>query len=466
MPGNIRKVLVVDDEAGMRLMLTTYLEREGYQVTTAAEIRGAEAMLNKEQFCAVITDLSMPGGSGLELLNRIRELNGDMPVIVMSAYGTTDSALTAMRAGAFDYVFKPFQPDEILFSLKRAETSAKLVKENEALRMVAERRQGDGLIYKSRAMGEIMAMTSKMAESESTVLIIGESGTGKELVARAIHRGSPRHKGPFVAVNCGAMAESILESELFGHLKGSFTGAQRDREGLFRAADGGTLFLDEVGELPLHFQVKLLRAIQFSEVRPVGAEAAKKFNARLVAATSRDLEQMVARHLFREDLFYRLNVLPVKLPPLRERREDIPLLADYFAKRFTSRIQRQRPALDEGFLRALTAHDWPGNIRELENLIDRVLVMAGERSILTEGDLPPQFRRAEPAFEALPGALNSLNLKAAVRRLEAEYIRAALAKAKGNRSEAARQLGLSYPNLLNKIKIYRIEADEEWGPEQ
>ena len=466
MSGNVRKVLVVDDEAGMRLMLTTYLEREGYQVMTAAEVKGAEAMLDKENFSAVITDLSMPGGSGLDLLNRIREIDADLPVIVMSAYGTTDSALTAMRAGAFDYVFKPFQPDEILFSLKRAETSVKLVRENEALRKVVERRQSDGLIYKSRAMNEIMAVVPKMAESESTVLITGESGTGKELVARAIHRGSLRHKGPFVAVNCGAMAESILESELFGHVRGSFTGAQRDREGLFRAADGGTLFLDEVGELPLSFQVKLLRAIQFSEVRPVGAEAAIKFNARLVAATSSDLEQMVAKHLFREDLFYRLNVLPIKLPPLRERREDIPLLADYFANRFTSRLGRQRPALDEDFSRALSVYDWPGNIRELENLMDRVLVMAGDRAVLTAADLPPQFHLPEPAPDVASGVQDSLDLKAAIRRLEAEYIRAALAKTKGNRSEAARQLGLSYPNLLNKIKIYGIEVDEEWGAEQ
>ena len=287
MSGNLKKVLVVDDEAGMRFMLTTYLEREGYQVVTAAEIKTAEALLNKDVFSAVITDLSMPGGSGLDLLNRMKEMNLDLPVIVMSAYGTTDSALTAMRAGAFDYVFKPFQPDEILISLKRAETSLQLARENAALRKVVERRQSDGLIYKSRAMNEIMAVVPKMAESESTVLITGESGTGKELVARAIHRGSSRHKGPFVAVNCGAMAESILESELFGHVRGSFTGAQRDRDGLFRAADGGTLFLDEIGELPPSFQVKLLRAIQFAEVRPVGSDTPIKFDARLVAATSR-----------------------------------------------------------------------------------------------------------------------------------------------------------------------------------
>lgn len=466
MSGHLKKVLVVDDEAGMRLMLTTYLEREGYQVLTAADIKSAEAVLGREKFSAVITDLSMPGGSGLDLLSRIKEMEIDLPVIVMSAYGTTDSALTAMRTGAFDYVFKPFQPDEILFSLKRAETNVQLTRENAALRQAVERRQGEGLIYKSRVMSEIMAMVHKMAESESTVLISGESGTGKELVARAIHRGSPRFAGPFVPVNCGAMAESILESELFGHVKGSFTGAQRSREGLFRAADGGTLFLDEIGELPLSFQVKLLRAIQFSEVRPVGAETAIKFNARLVAATSRDLEILVSKHMFREDLFYRLNVLPIKLPPLRERREDIPLLADHFTALFTSRLGRPRPVLSEDFTKALSAYDWPGNIRELENLMDRVLVMAAGRSTLTGDDLPPQFHASAGAAEAEPNSNNNLNLKAAIRNLEAEYIRAALAKSRGNRSEAARQLGLSYPNLLNKIKIYGIEVDDDWGADR
>lgn len=465
MSGNMKKVLVVDDEAGMRLMLTTYLEREGYQVVTATEIKSAEQLLAREKFSAVVTDLSMPGGSGLDLLNYINEMRLDLPVIVMSAYGTTDSALTAMRSGAFDYVFKPFQPDEILFSLKRAETNIQLTRENAALRQAVERRQGDGLIYKSRAMAEIMALVDRVADSESNVLITGESGTGKELVARAVHRASPRRDGPFIAVNCGAMAESILESELFGHVKGSFTGAQRSREGLFRAADGGVLFLDEIGELPLSFQVKLLRAIQFSEVRPVGAETAVKFNARLVAATSRDLENLVGKRLFREDLFYRLNVLPIKLPPLRARREDIPLLVDHFVAMFTSRIDRPRPTLADDFTKALSVYDWPGNVRELENLIDRALVMAADRAALNVSDLPPRFRLPESVGpESMPDLPENLNLKEAVRKLEEGYLRAALTKAKGNRSEAARQLGLSYPNLLNKIKIYGIEINEECGP--
>ncbi len=453
-----RKVLVVDDEAAMRLMLVTYLEREGYRVVTAPEIRSAEALLKRENISAVITDLSMPGGSGLELLRRIQEMGLDLPVIVMSAYGSSDSALEAMRTGAFDYVFKPFQPDEILFSLKKAEANLRLTRENAALRRAMARRSEDGLVFKSRVMGDLMTLAAKMAETDRTVLITGESGTGKELVARAIHRASPRRNGPFVAVNCGAIPESLLESELFGHLRGSFTGAERDREGLFRAAEGGTLFLDEIGELPIGFQVKLLRAIQFSEVRPVGGEISIKFDARLVAATSRNLEDLVRRHLFREDLFYRLNVLPLSLPPLKDRPEDIPLLADHFVGLLTSRLGRPRPRLGDDLLEALTAYPWPGNVRELENLMDRLLVMAADREMLTAADLPPQFHA--PASSA-PGAPGDLDLKAAIRKLEADYLRAALEKTRGNRSEAARRLGLSYPSLLSKIKLYGLETDEE-----
>ncbi|MDR1044760.1 MAG: sigma-54 dependent transcriptional regulator [Candidatus Adiutrix sp.] len=457
---DLKKVLVVDDEAAMRLMLKTYLDREGYRAATAPDARAAEALLRAEPFAAVITDLSMPGGSGLDLLKRVKEMAPDLPVIVMSAYGSTDSALTAMRAGAFDYVFKPFQPDEILFSLKKAETNLQLTLENVALKKAVGRRPADGLIYKSRGMDEIMRLAPKMAESDSPVLIIGESGTGKELVARAIHRASGRNQGPFVAVNCGAIAESLLESELFGHLRGSFTGASRDREGFFRAADQGTLFLDEIGELPLSFQVKLLRAIQFSEVIPVGGESPVKFNVRIVAATARDLEGLVGEHLFREDLYYRLNVLPLQLPPLRDRREDIPLLADHFIGILSARLGRPRPLLNDDFLEALSAYDWPGNIRELENLMDRLLVMAGGQPALSAADLPAKYK-APPRPALSPGA--DLDLKKAVRRLEAEYIRAALDQGRGNRSEAARRLGLSYPSLLSKIKLYGLEVGEE-GP--
>jgi two-component system response regulator AtoC len=453
---DLKHILVVDDEAGMRLMLTSYLEREGYRVTTAPEIRSAEALLKKESFAAVITDFSMPGGNGLALLNNIKEMKLDLPVIVMSAYGSSESAFTAMRSGAFDYVFKPFQPDEILFSLKKAEANLQLTRENAALKKAAGLAPDYGLVYKSEVMARLAALIPKMAETDRAVLITGESGTGKEVLARSIHQSSPRRNGPFMAVNCGAIAESLLESELFGHLRGAFTGAERDRDGLFRAAGGGTLFLDEIGELPLSFQVKLLRAIQFSEVRPVGAERPVKFDARLVSATSRHLEDLIARRLFREDLYYRLNVLPLKLPPLRERREDIPLLADHFACLLASRQGRPRPRLSDDFLEALSAFDWPGNVRELENLMDRLLVMAADSDTLTLADLPPQF-------QTLPARTGQgeLDLKTAVRQLEADYIRAALDKSRGNRSEAARQLGLSYPSLLSKIKLYGIDVEED-----
>jgi len=451
---DFKKILVVDDEAGMRLMLSTLLQQEGYQVLTAAEIRTAEKLIRQEDPAAVITDLSMPGGSGLDLLSRIKEIDPDLPVVVMSAYGSSESAISAMRLGAFDYIFKPFQPDEILFSLKKAETNLFLTRENARLKEAVGQLPPDGLIYKSRAMGEVMALADKVAQSDLTVLISGESGTGKELVARAIHRASTRSRGPFVAVNCGAIAESLLESELFGHLRGAFTGAEREREGFFRAADGGTLFLDEIGELPIGFQVKLLRAIQFSEVTPVGSETPVKYEARLLAATSKNLESLAREHLFREDLFYRLNVLPLTLPPLRKRREDIPILADYFAGRLAARLGRPRPLLTEDFLAALSAYDWPGNVRELENLMDRLLIMASDRGCLSREDLPFNFISDRPK----PGpAPEDLNLKNAVKRLEADYIRSALRQTGGNRAEAARRLGLSYPSLLSKIKLYELE---------
>lgn len=332
-----------------------------------------------------------------------------------------------------------------------------LTRENAALKQVVGRRPEDGLIYKSRIMADLVNLLPKIAETDRTVLVTGESGTGKELVARAIHRHSPRRKGPFVAVNCGAIAESVLESELFGHVRGAFTGAERDREGLFRAADGGTLFLDEIGELPLNFQVKLLRAIQFSEVRPVGSERSIKFNARLVAATSRNLEELIRERLFREDLYYRLNVLPVTLPPLRRRQEDIPLLADHFAELLAARLNRPRPVLGGDFLEALSAYSWPGNVRELENLMDRVLITAGDRETLRADDLPSQIRNAGPR-SSVP---ENLDLKAALKRLEADYIRTALVRTGGNRAEAARRLGLSYPSLLSKIKLYGLDDNGE-----
>ncbi|MGL4209519.1 MAG: sigma-54-dependent transcriptional regulator, partial [Candidatus Adiutrix sp.] len=286
-------ILLVDDEAGMRLMLSTFLAREGYQTVSAENGLEAKQILLEKNFAAIITDLNMPKINGLGLLSHVAEKHPHIPVIVMSAYGSPQSALEAMKLGAFDYVFKPFQPDEILFSLKKAEEQTRLKEENESLRLAVGQGPKGGLIYKSKIMGDLMQLVAKVAETDSAVLISGESGVGKELVAKAIHQASKHHKGAFVAVNCGAIADSLLESELFGHVRGAFTGAVRTRDGLFKAAHKGTLFLDEIGELPLSFQVKLLRAIQFSEIRPVGAENAINVNVRLVAASCRNLEEMV-----------------------------------------------------------------------------------------------------------------------------------------------------------------------------
>lgn len=464
----VPKVLLVDDEQSILLMLSTILSKEGYQVATARNGQEALKVLERETFDYVISDLSMPVLDGLGFLREYRQQGWDMPVIIMSAYGTVESAIEAIQAGAFDYVFKPFQPDEVLLALRKAAEREALKKENLALRRVASERASQGLIYRSSIMGEVMQVVQKVAEVKSPVLVTGESGTGKELVARAIHQASPRQQGPFVAVNCGAIPENLLESELFGHVRGAFTDAVKDREGLFREADRGTLFLDEVGELPQVLQVKLLRAIQFEEVRPVGGSSSAKVNVRIVAATARDMVEEVALGRFRDDLYYRLNVLPIYLPPLRKRQEDIPLLLDHFIVAAAVRIGRERPEMAPDALDLLINYKWPGNIRELENLVDRLLVMSSRQRLtaedipdyIKEGQLTPKGSEAVPAAHPVPNDMfnpgEDLDLKQGFRKLEAQYIKEALKRCGGNRSEAARRLGISYPNLLAKIKQYKF----------
>lgn len=447
------RVLIVDDEENMRLILENILVREGFQVSLAAN--GEEALHNLEQEAIdfILCDVRMPVMDGPSFLAEARARGVQAPVIMLSAYGTVDSAVAAIKAGAFDYVFKPFKPDEILLTLKKADQQERLKRENLALRRAAAQTPPDGIVARSRSMAELLVLVDRVAEVKSPVLITGESGTGKELVSRAIHAAGERRDKPFVPVNCGAIPENLLESELFGHVRGAFTNAVRDRAGLFREADGGTLFLDEVGELPLSLQVKLLRALQEEEVRPVGAANPVKVDVRIIAATARNLEDEIRENRFREDLFYRLNVLPLAIPPLRDRPEDIPLLLDHFLVAFAARMDRDRPQIAPEAAEALENYFWPGNVRELENLVERTLVLCPKDRLELQ-DLPQQVRSraGRPSQKTETG----LDLKAGVRALEARLIKEALAQTGGNRAEAARRLGISYPSMLAKIKGYNI----------
>ena len=462
-PDTQRRVLVVDDEANLRLVLKTILAKEGYQVSQAANGQEGLDVLDREVVDFILCDVRMPVLDGHGFLAELKARGITAPVIMLSAYGSVDSAVEAIKAGAFDYVFKPFKPDEIILTLKKAEERERLKRENLALRRAAASRPSTGIVARSREMADLMLLVERVAQVKSPVLITGESGTGKELVARAIHHASERGKRPFVPVNCGAIPDKLLESELFGHVRGAFTDAVQDRLGLFREANQGTLFLDEIGELPPAMQVKLLRVLQFEEVRPVGATNSMKVDVRIVAATARDLGREVTANRFREDLYYRLNVLPLAIKPLRERPEDIPPLLDHFLVASSARLGRERPEITPSAADAFLRYPWPGNVRELENLVDRILVMAPKQT-LDVGDLPAHVTGQTPVmgFSPMDNKIRmDLNLKAAIRGVEAQYITEALRQTGGNRSEASRRLGISYPSLLAKIKIYDIKAEAE-----
>ncbi|MBW2624380.1 MAG: sigma-54-dependent Fis family transcriptional regulator [Deltaproteobacteria bacterium] len=450
------RVLVIDDEENIRLVLKTCLGNEGYQVTEAANGAEGLARLDQEVVDFIICDVRMPVMDGLTFLSEVKEKGILAPVIMLSAYGSAESALEAIKKGAFDYVFKPFNPDEIVLTLKKAEEREELRRENMALRRAAARTGRPGIIARSRAMQDLLSLVDRVAAADSPVLITGESGTGKEVLAQAIHQAGPRADKPFVPVNCGAIPENLLESELFGHVQGAFTDATRDRVGLFQEADGGTLFLDEVGELPLPLQVKLLRALQEREIRPVGASTTLQVDVRILAATARDLARDTSAGGFREDLFYRLNVLPMYIPPLRERTEDIPLLLDHFLIAQSARMDRKRPEVAPDFIEALVAYSWPGNVRELENLIERILVLSPQQ-VLDLKVLPENVRQNAVESPVRVDDETDMDLKTQIRNLEAVLIQRALKQCQGNRSETARRLKISYPSLLSKIKAYGLE---------
>lgn len=458
-----KKILVIDDEENMRHFLRSLLEKEGYEVVTAGDGREALALLADQECDIILCDLRMPGMDGLAFLEAAIQRNISAPIITMSAYGTIDLALETMKRGAYDYISKPFKPPEIVLVLKKAEERERLRRENLILRREVQTRYGlENIIGTSKEITAVLETVKKIAPFKSSVLITGESGTGKELVAKAIHYNSPRRDKTFLAVNCGAIPESLLESELFGHKKGAFTGAIRDRKGLFEEADEGTLFLDEIGELPLNLQVKLLRALQESEIRRVGDDHAIPIDVRVIAATSKDIGQETAQGRFREDLYYRLNVLPLHIPPLRQRRDDIPLLVDHFIKKYNASHSLRCRGITPEALRALVGYTWPGNVRELENVIERALILADTDRIDLKV-LPEHIVSGKICPVVTPEG--DLSLKQNIRRVEEDLIRKALIKTRGNKTKAAKLLEISYPSLLSKISDYGIETpDEQAGP--
>jgi two-component system response regulator AtoC len=451
----MRRILVVDDEENIRLVLRTLLKKHGYEVEVADSGESALGALESFDPDVILTDVRMPRMGGLDLLGALKAKQHPATVIVMSAYGNVDLAIEAMKAGAYDYVSKPFKPDEIVLTLRKAEERETLRRENRALReQIQKDNQFESILAKSAEMVAIFKTVSKIADFKTTVLITGESGTGKELVARAVHARSPRRSAPFVAINCGAIPENLLESELFGHKKGAFTDATSDHRGLFEEASGGTLFLDEIGELPVNLQVKLLRVLQEETIRRLGDPKDLKVDVRIIAATHRDLSADVKAGRFREDLFYRINVLSIHIPPLRNRRDDVNLLIDHFVTRNNARLGTNIRGVSTEGRKLLLEYAWPGNVRELENTIERAMVLA-EGDILQTADLPERIRDAlDPVQVHL--ASGELSIKKTTAAIEQILIRRALQKTKGNRTRAADILEISHRALLYKIKDYKI----------
>jgi two-component system response regulator AtoC len=455
-----KRILIVDDEPSIRMVLRAHLTRSGYQVTAAENGAEAIALLRNEEFHLVVSDLKMPIVGGMKLLSHCQEVYPGLPVVLITAHGTVDSAVAAIKSGAHDYVTKPFDSDELLPIIRkglRIEEKQRTVLHEDAVGRYK-------IIGQTPKMNSVYSMIEKVCRSPTTVLITGESGTGKELVAQALHDSSDRTNAPFIQVNCGAIPESLFESELFGHEKGAFTGAVASRAGRFELADGGTLFLDEVGELPKDMQVKLLRVIQDGQFERVGGMRTQSVDVRLIAATNRVLEDEVRNGNFREDLFYRLNVIPIKLPPLRERADDIPLLADHFLAKFNKRLGTAVEGISPDAIAALLSHNWPGNIRELENLIERsVLLLDG--TTLTLADLPglsPDHIEHTTEIDA-----SEMGLKEYVRvytaKLERARIQRVLEEENSNVTRASKKLGISRKSLQMKMKDYglRDNPDEQ-----
>ena len=447
----MERILIVDDEKNYLVVLQALLADAGYEVLTAQSGPQALALAAEEEPDLVITDMRMPKMSGLDLIERLKARFSEMPIIVMTAYGTVENAVGAMKAGATDYISKPFENTELMLTVQKALKIRRLLFQN---RLLKEELKGYGeIIGDSKAMRQVYALIDKVAATRATVLLTGESGTGKELIARAIHARSPRAEEAFVAVNCMALTETLLESELFGHEKGAFTGATSRRKGRFELAHGGTLFLDEVGEMSPSLQVKLLRVLQERAFERVGGTQPLSVDVRIVAATNRDLTQAVEAGQFREDLFYRLNVVRIEVPPLSQRREDLPALVAHFVQKYAAQVGRPAPQVEKEAMELIYRHPWPGNVRELENAIERAVILAGDS--ITAGDLPLELRPGQgpAAATELP---QDVSLNDALEDLERRMIVRALAQAGGVAAHAAEALGLTKSNLAYKLKKYGL----------
>ncbi len=452
------RILVVDDEQSMREFLEIFLRREGYAVATAADVDTAVAHLEADEIDLVITDMQMPEKTGLDLILAARDVSPETIAIVVTAFGTTDSAIAAMKEGAYDYLTKPFKVDELSIVIEKALEKKLLSNENQRLRQELRSQSRDrNILGSSRVMQEVFDLIAQVAETKTNVLVSGESGTGKELVARAIHEQSDRANEPFVAINCGAIPENLLESELFGHVKGAFTGAVQNKQGLFEAATGGTLFLDEIGELSQPLQVKLLRALQEKSIRRVGDTVDRKIDVRIVSATNRRLEEEVAEGRFREDVYYRLNVIQLQLPPLREREEDIPLLAQHFIRRYSDELGKDVEGMNAEAYDLLAAYGFPGNVRELENLIERAVALA-RGPVIGPELLPPTVTRPAAVPSVSPRVTSEgVDLETLVADYERSLLEEALVQSKGVKKQAARLLGISFRSFRYRLEKLGIE---------
>lgn len=454
------KILVIDDDDSGRNALTMLLRSAGYEVTSAATGLGALDLIDREQFQVIVSDLFLPDKSGLDILQNVNKVSPSTDFIVVTGHASAQTAVRAMKEGAFDYITKPIDFDELKIVVSKALEKQKLLSENMYLRRQLQGRfEFNNIIGTSPAMDLVFERMRRIVKSDSSVLVTGESGTGKELVARALHFNGTRKDRPFVAVNCGAIPETLLESELFGHVRGAFTGAVKDKAGKFEAANHGTIFLDEIGTLPLHLQVKLLRVLQEQEVERVGSNKTLKLHVRVISATNSDLEGMVKRGEFREDLYYRLNVIPLHLPPLRERQQDIIYLAAFFLDKQCRLMGRAPCSISKQALEALEQYSWPGNVRELENLIERMIVLT-DATVITLDDVPAKIVGKKDVEEALFVTLPSqgMDMVAAISRVEQSLISQALDSAAGVKARAAALLGINRTTLVEKIKRLKMQT--------
>ena len=459
------RILIVDDERSLREFLEIFLRKGGYEVSVA---EGGQAAIDLfeagSEFDLVLTDLMMPNINGMAVLEAVKDRFPDTQVLMMTAYATADTAIEAMKKGAFDYIQKPFKVDEIQVVIEKALTQRRLLEENRQLRAEVHRRYSfHNIIGRSERMQAVFDLVQRVADTRTSILVTGESGTGKELIAKAIHHNSRRKDAPLITVNCGAIPENLMESEFFGHVKGAFTGAHANKSGMFAAADKGSIFLDEIGELPMHLQVKLLRVLQERKIRPIGSTEEVAIDVRVIAATNLDLEEAIREGRFREDLYYRLNVIRIEIPALRHRRDDVPLFARAFLRRFTEDMEKQIEDFQPEAMERLMAYSYPGNVRELENIIERAVTLENTQWIQADS-LPHWVASPEQGLGELSGTIQipdgGMDLEALMAQMETQLLKDALNRTGGNRTEAAKLLGITFRSIRYKLDKFGIAGDE------